>query len=108
MVPPGLVDGGNLPPLDGRLDSGQPDQSPGDARSDLWFTYWLGVRLKKLYADSTLPRDQGFTNLRNLRNLRMTSGCTRTKKLFHPPTSFILSLNPISYCRFKHINVYVF
>ena len=36
---------------------------PGDARSDLWFTYWLGVRLKKLYADSTLPRDQGFKNM---------------------------------------------
>ena len=36
---------------------------PADARSDLWFTYWLGVRLKKLYAGSTLPRDQGFKNL---------------------------------------------
>src|SRR5207249_7357102 len=36
---------------------------PGDARSDFWFTYYLGTRLKKLYADSTLPRDQGFKNL---------------------------------------------
>jgi len=36
---------------------------PGDARSDIWFTYYLGTRLKKLYADSTLPRDQGFKNL---------------------------------------------
>jgi formate dehydrogenase major subunit len=33
---------------------------PGDARSDLWFTYHLGKRLKQLYAGSTLPRDQGF------------------------------------------------
>ncbi len=36
---------------------------PGDCRSDPWFTYQLGKRLKKLYADSTLPRDQGFNNL---------------------------------------------
>jgi len=36
---------------------------PGDCRSDIWFTYQLGKRLKKLYADSTLPRDQGFKNL---------------------------------------------
>ncbi len=36
---------------------------PGDARSDLWFTHQLALRLKRLYAASTLPRDQGFTNL---------------------------------------------
>jgi len=36
---------------------------PGDARTDLWFTYQLGKRLKQLYAGSTLPRDQGFLNL---------------------------------------------
>src|SRR2546421_4541950 len=36
---------------------------PGDARTDLWFTYHLGTRLKELYAGSTLPRDQGFLNL---------------------------------------------
>ena len=36
---------------------------PGDCRTDLWFTYQLGERLKRLYADSTLPRDQGFKNL---------------------------------------------
>ncbi len=36
---------------------------PGDARSDLWFTYHLGKRLKKLYEGSTAPRDQGFLNL---------------------------------------------
>ncbi|MFO0910711.1 MAG: molybdopterin-dependent oxidoreductase [Isosphaeraceae bacterium] len=31
---------------------------PGDARSDLWFTVQLGLRLKKLYAGSTLERDR--------------------------------------------------
>jgi formate dehydrogenase major subunit len=36
---------------------------PGDCRSDLWFTHQLALRLKKLYSDSTLPRDQGFKNL---------------------------------------------
>ncbi len=30
---------------------------PGDARSDIWFTYHLGARLKKLYAESNLARD---------------------------------------------------
>jgi len=36
---------------------------PGDCRSDPWFTHHLALRLKRLYADSTLPRDQGFRNL---------------------------------------------
>jgi len=36
---------------------------PGDCRSDPWFTYQLGKRLKERYASSTLPRDQGFNNL---------------------------------------------
>ncbi len=36
---------------------------PGDSRTDLWFTYHLGKRLKKLYTGSTAPRDQGFLNL---------------------------------------------
>lgn len=31
---------------------------PGDARSDIWFTYHLGQRLKKLYADSKGQRDR--------------------------------------------------
>ncbi len=31
---------------------------PGDARSDLWFVYHLGKRLKELYADSKEPRDR--------------------------------------------------
>jgi formate dehydrogenase major subunit len=31
---------------------------PGDARSDLWFTHQLGLRLKKLYAESRLDRDR--------------------------------------------------
>ena len=33
-------------------------EPPGDSRSDLWFMYHLGVRLKALYADSTLERDR--------------------------------------------------
>ena len=36
---------------------------PGDCRSDAWFTYQLGLRLKKLYSKSSLPRDQGIRNL---------------------------------------------
>src|SRR5215216_4600360 len=36
---------------------------PGDARSDAWFTHQLALRLKKLYAGSTAPRDQPFLNL---------------------------------------------
>jgi formate dehydrogenase major subunit len=36
---------------------------PGDCRSDLWFVYHLGKRLKELYAGSTAPRDQGLLNL---------------------------------------------
>jgi formate dehydrogenase major subunit len=36
---------------------------PNDARTDIWFTYNLGTRLKTLYAGSTLPRDQGFLNM---------------------------------------------
>ena len=38
-------------------------EPPGDCRSDLWFTYQLGLRLKKMYADSDLSRDQGINNL---------------------------------------------
>jgi formate dehydrogenase major subunit len=38
-------------------------QAPGDCRTDVWFTYQLGKRLKRLYADSQAPRDQGFKNL---------------------------------------------
>jgi formate dehydrogenase major subunit len=37
--------------------------APGDCRTDLWFTYQLGRRLKAKYADSQAPRDQGFKNL---------------------------------------------
>jgi formate dehydrogenase major subunit len=36
---------------------------PEDARSDIWFTYHLGTRLKQLYAGSAEERDQGFLNL---------------------------------------------
>src|SRR3546814_16581937 len=31
---------------------------PGDSRSELWFMYHLGQRLKALYADRTEERDQ--------------------------------------------------
>ena len=36
---------------------------PGQCRSDPWFTHQLALRLKRLYADSDLPRDQGFKSL---------------------------------------------
>ena len=36
---------------------------PGDCRSDSWFVYNLGKRLKQLYAGSTDPRDQPLLNL---------------------------------------------
>jgi formate dehydrogenase major subunit len=38
-------------------------EPPGDCRSDPWFTHGLALRLKKLYADSDLLRDQSFKNL---------------------------------------------
>jgi formate dehydrogenase major subunit len=36
---------------------------PGDSRSELWFVYHLGRRLKALYADSTDPKDAPIQNL---------------------------------------------
>ena len=36
---------------------------PGDCRTDTWFYYQLGKRLKAKYAGSTLPRDEGFKHL---------------------------------------------
>ena len=36
---------------------------PGDCRSDLWFMWNLGRRLKKLYAGSANQRDAGLLNL---------------------------------------------
>ncbi len=36
---------------------------PGDCRSDLWFIYNLGKRLKKLYEGSTDPKDQPLLHL---------------------------------------------
>ncbi len=38
-------------------------EAPGDSRSDLWFIYHLGRRLKQLYADSTEERDRGLQAL---------------------------------------------
>jgi anaerobic selenocysteine-containing dehydrogenase len=36
---------------------------PGDNRSELWFVYHLGRRLKELYADSRLQQDQAIQHL---------------------------------------------
>ncbi len=36
---------------------------PGDARSNLWFTYHFGRRLKELYADTSGDRDWAMRNL---------------------------------------------
>ncbi len=36
---------------------------PGDARSDLWFMFHLGRRLKELYRNSTDPKDQALKEL---------------------------------------------
>ncbi len=38
-------------------------EPPEDCRSDLWFTYQLGRRLKEHYARSTRVRDQGMRHL---------------------------------------------
>jgi formate dehydrogenase major subunit len=38
-------------------------EPPGDSRSDLWFVYHLGRRLKALYADSTDPKDEALKAL---------------------------------------------
>jgi formate dehydrogenase major subunit len=37
--------------------------APGDSRSDLWFIYHLGKRLKALYAESELSRDAAINAL---------------------------------------------
>jgi formate dehydrogenase major subunit len=36
--------------------------APGDCKTDTWFYYHLGKRLKRAYANSSLPRDQGWKN----------------------------------------------
>jgi formate dehydrogenase major subunit len=38
-------------------------EPPGDARSELWFFYHLGRKIRERLADSTRPRDQGILNL---------------------------------------------
>jgi formate dehydrogenase major subunit len=38
-------------------------EPPGDCRSDSWFTHQLAIRLKRLYADSTLQKDEPFQRL---------------------------------------------
>ena len=37
--------------------------APGDTRSDLYLFYQLGLRLKKLYATSTDPKDRGIQHM---------------------------------------------
>ena len=37
--------------------------APGDCRTDSWFYHNLAKRLKRLYAGSALPRDQGWKNV---------------------------------------------
>jgi len=38
-------------------------EPPADCRSDLWFMFHLGKRLKQLYANSSDPRDEALKNL---------------------------------------------
>jgi len=38
-------------------------KAPGDCRTDSWFYHNLAKRLKRAYAGSTLPRDQGWKNV---------------------------------------------
>ena len=38
-------------------------EPPADCRSELWFMYHLGKRLKKLYAGSSHPKDEAIQNL---------------------------------------------
>jgi formate dehydrogenase major subunit len=38
-------------------------QAPGDCRTDSWFYNELAKRLKRMYADSEEPRDEGWNNL---------------------------------------------
>src|SRR3712207_4544756 len=38
-------------------------EPPGDCRSELWFFYHLGRRIREKLADSTRERDQGLLNL---------------------------------------------
>src|SRR5256884_106084 len=37
--------------------------APGDCRTDTWFYHNLAKRMKRLYAGSKLPRDQGWSNV---------------------------------------------
>jgi formate dehydrogenase major subunit len=38
-------------------------EAPGDCRSDPWFTYQLGNRLRAMYANSQSPREAGLKNM---------------------------------------------
>src|SRR3546814_6842322 len=57
---------------------------PGDSRSELWFMYHLGKRLKALYADSTEERDQQIgraqSELQSLMRISYAVFCLKKKK----------------------------
>jgi formate dehydrogenase major subunit len=61
---------------------------PGDCRSDVWFTYHLGKQLKKLYAESELPRDRGIKHL--VWNYEPDAPPTDTRIVDEPDVSKIL------------------
>jgi formate dehydrogenase major subunit len=67
---------------------------PGDARSDLWYVYHLGKRLKELYADSTLERDKGLQQL------------TWDYEMEHPPEWSRIRDEPDALLVLKEINGY--
>jgi formate dehydrogenase major subunit len=67
---------------------------PGDARSDLWFVYHLGKRLKELYAESEEWRDQGLLNL------------TWDYEMEHQPADSRITGEPDALLVLKEINGY--
>jgi len=66
-----LIPAASNPENDGTLTNTQrllqwhtkANDPPGDCRSDSWFVYNLGRRLRQLYAGSTDPKDQPLLNL---------------------------------------------
>ncbi len=60
----GIEKGGTLTNTDRLLQwHDQAIDPPGDCRSELWFMWNLGRRMKRLYAGSTKEYDQGILNL---------------------------------------------
>ena len=65
---------------------------PGDSRSDLWFVYHLGRRLKELYAESDAsarrgdPRAElGLSGERRDRGAGRRGGAARDQRLYASP-----------------------